>query len=259
MQPKVAGFKKGMVISMGKRTSLLFLICMFIVLIGLTGCDKRQSASLNNRIKADTSVTKKAVKQEPDASPSIAPEDVASAGDADTAADDPEYQAFMDSKASDNPQTQDDSDSTQPKDFGPPDTTGRVGYHYDIEKDKKDFGGKADIVVGDKLYATQINDWYTNFDQYEGKTVEIEGYYINDYAPYTFVGRYGPSCPYCNGGYVSFEFYTQDDLTLLKSVEDWIKVTGILRQGEDSSGVFYYIEALSIQKMDKVGKDTVSN
>lgn len=145
------------------------------------------------------------------------------------------------------------------KDYGNPDAMGRVGYHCDIEADKKNFDGNVDIVVGDNLYATQINDWYANFDQYEGKTVEIEGYYINNYAPYTMVGRYGPSCPYCTGGYVSFEFYTQDDLSGLRSVQDWIKVIGILRQGEDQNGVFKYIEVLSWEKMDQVGMKTVTN
>lgn len=138
-------------------------------------------------------------------------------------------------------------------------TSGKTEYNCDIDTDKKKFNGKADIVVGDNLYTTQINDWYMNFDKYEGKTVEIEGYFINDYAPYTFVGRYGPSCPYCNGGYVSFEFYTKDDLSNLKSTQDWIKVKGILRQGKDNSGVFYYIEVLSLEKMDHIGIDTVTN
>ncbi len=134
----------------------------------------------------------------------------------------------------------------------------RDGYHYNIEADKKTFNAeKIDIHVGDNYFATQINDWYANFAQYEGKTVEIEGYYILS-APYTFVGRFGPSCPYCTGGYVSFEIYTTDDLTSLKSDTDWITVKGILRQGKDSSGVFYYIEAMSIKK-GVVGKDTVKN
>jgi len=137
-------------------------------------------------------------------------------------------------------------------------STNREGYNYDIEADKKTFNAKkSDITVGDNYFATQINDWYANFTQYEGKTVEIEGYYILS-APYTFVGRFGPSCPYCTGGYVSFEFYTNDDLASLKSDTDWITVKGILRQGKDSSGVFYYIEAMSIKK-GVVGKDTVKN
>jgi uncharacterized membrane protein YcgQ (UPF0703/DUF1980 family) len=133
-------------------------------------------------------------------------------------------------------------------------------YDCDISKDKEDFDPSSiDIVVGDKYYATQINDWYENFKDYDGKTVEIEGYYI-DYSPYSFVGRFGPSCPYCQGGYVCFEFLTDEDLSKYVSDKDWIKVKGILRKGQDSeAGEFYYIEALSLEKMDQVGMDTVTN
>ena len=133
-------------------------------------------------------------------------------------------------------------------------------YDCDIEADKKAYSGTPDIVVRDNYFATQINDWYMYFDQYEGQAVEIEGYYIGDYQPYDFVGRYGPTCPYCQGGSVSFEILTNEDLTQYKSATDWIKVTGILRQGNDTkSGPFYYIEALKIEKMDMIGKDTVTN
>jgi uncharacterized membrane protein YcgQ (UPF0703/DUF1980 family) len=133
-------------------------------------------------------------------------------------------------------------------------------YDCDIAADKAAYDGHVDITVGDNLFATQINDWYMYFDQYEGKVVEIEGYYIGDFQPYDFVGRYGPSCPYCQGGYVSFEILSDEDLTQYQSVKDWIKVTGILRQGVDSmKGPFYYIEALQIEKMPTVGVDTVTN
>lgn len=133
-------------------------------------------------------------------------------------------------------------------------------YDCDIAADKAAYDGHVDIVVGDNLFATQINDWYMYFDQYEGKVVEIEGYYIGDFQPYDFVGRYGPSCPYCQGGYVSFEILSDEDLTQYQSVKDWIKVTGILRQGVDSmKGPFYYIEALKMEKMPEVGVDTVTN
>lgn len=132
------------------------------------------------------------------------------------------------------------------------------GYDYNIKEDQKTFDAdKIDIVVGDNYYATQINDWYANFNDYDGKTVEIEGYYI-DSNPYKFVGRFGPSCPYCAVGYVAFEFFTNDDLSSLISGTDWIKVKGILRKGNDSSGEFYYIETMSIEK-GAVGKDTVTN
>ena len=87
------------------------------------------------------------------------------------------------------------------------------------------------ITVGDRLYMTQINDWYINFQNYAGKTVEIEGYFLN-MGKYTFVGRNGPVCPYCTGGYVDFEFQTDQDLFGFTSQETWIAVTGILREGK---------------------------
>ena len=95
-------------------------------------------------------------------------------------------------------------------------------YPYDIAKDMKDFNpSKIDIVVGDKLYMTQINDWYTNFSEYDGKSVEIEGYYMV-FSNYTFVGRKGPTCPYCTGGYVNFEFKTDKRQSALKSFATFI-------------------------------------
>ena len=133
-------------------------------------------------------------------------------------------------------------------------------YKCDFKGDRKAYKRKPDITVGDKYYATQINDWYENFNKYDGKVVEIEGYYINEFAPFDFIGRYGPSCPYCNGNYVSFEFLWDGDLSKLKNAKDWIKVTGILRRGSlPNKGEFYYLEALKVEKMKKVGKDVVKN
>lgn len=121
-------------------------------------------------------------------------------------------------------------------------------YDCDIKADKADFNGNVDITVGDNYYATQINDWYLNFKEYEGMTVQIEGYYIDEYSPYLLIGRNGRRAPIVRGGYVSFEFYTDEDLSALKSGKDWLRVTGILRKGVDrKQGVFYYIEALETQ------------
>ena len=137
-------------------------------------------------------------------------------------------------------------------------------YPYDPKEDRGKVNlDKPDIVVGDKHYATQINDWYMNFQDYEGKTVSIEGYYMN-FGGYTLVGRMGPSCPYCTGGYVNFEFKTDLDLSKLKSEESWIRVKGILRKGKysiskDVSQLIYYIEALEVEELPEVGVDTVTD
>ena len=137
-------------------------------------------------------------------------------------------------------------------------------YPYNPKEDRGKYSlEKPDIVVGDKLYATQINDWYKNFQDYEGKTVSIEGMYMN-FGGYTLVGRNGPSCPYCTGGYVNFEFKTDLDLSRLESEKSWIRVKGVLRQGKysiskDVSQLIYYIEALEVEKMDKPGVNPITD
>lgn len=136
--------------------------------------------------------------------------------------------------------------------------TPREGYTCDIAKDRQTFNAdKIDRVIGDNYYATQINDMYANFSDFEGKTVELSGYYISQ-PPYTFVGRKGPSCPYCSNGYVSFEFYGDQDLSSLVDKTSWVDVKGILRKGTDAKGPFYYIEAMSVTP-EQEGKGTITN
>ena len=93
--------------------------------------------------------------------------------------------------------------------------------------------------------------------------MEIEGFYM-DFDGFTYVGRKGPICPFCTGGYVNFEFKYDRDLSALQSEKSWVKVRGILREGsvpsvfeKDTMEPFYYIEAITVEKMPKVGKATV--
>lgn len=137
-------------------------------------------------------------------------------------------------------------------------------YPYDIAKDRDGFyWKKIDITVSDSHYMTQINDWFVNFDDYKNKTVQIEGIYLK-FGKYTLVGRNGPSCPYCTGGYVDFEFKSDQDLSQLQSEKSWIRVTGILREGsvelsDGSSQPMYYIEAIRVTRLEKEGVNPISN
>ena len=206
------------------KKTIGIILCLILLGVGITGCKRQDSASNNSKIKQSLNSGEQT--------------------DTVTEAATAESTQMEEVLNEDSPCVQ----------------VGSASYYVDIEADKTTYAGAAtDIVVGDNLYATQINDWYLNPDQYLGKIVEIEGYYL-DFDPYTMVGRKGPSCPYCTGGYVSFEFLTDTDMSKLVSESDWIKVKGILQQGDDSlSGAFYYIEALSVEKMEEVGIDTVTN
>jgi hypothetical protein len=116
-----------------------------------------------------------------------------------------------------------------------------------------------EIVVGDNYYGTQIADMNLNFDEYEGKTIEIEGLYFEN-TPYTFIGRYSTSnvCPDCPEGYSYFEYeWKGEDIELTDSTS-WMKIVGTLRKGND--GVeYYYIDANNIEIMNESGIETVSN
>lgn len=117
-----------------------------------------------------------------------------------------------------------------------------------------------DIVVGDKFYDTQIADMTMNFNNYEGKTIEIEGYHLTN-GPYTFVGRYSLSnlCADCPAGYSYFEYeWKGNEKVNLKEEDDWIKVVGKLKRGNDGTE-YYYIDVLSLEVMKEKGLDTVSN
>lgn len=138
-------------------------------------------------------------------------------------------------------------------------------YPYSIAEDRETFDPKnVDITVGDHLYMTQINDWFINFADYADKTVAIEGYYLNFGNGYQFVGRNGPTCPYCTGGYVDFEIQTDYDTSKFQSGETWISVKGILRQGKSkfsngSEKAFYYIEAITVEPMATRGIDPITD
>ena len=122
---------------------------------------------------------------------------------------------------------------------------------------------KADVVIGDNYFDTQINDMMLNYQSYKGKKIEIEGMYL-DGQPYTFVGRYSTSnlCAYCPVGYSYIEYQWKGEQIELKDQESWIKIIGTLEKGNDSTSYYqdyYYIKALSMEIMNEKGQETVNN
>lgn len=119
---------------------------------------------------------------------------------------------------------------------------------------------KPEVVLKDNYYDTVIADMNLNFENYEGKTIQMDGLYFEN-GQYTFVGRYSTSnvCPACPAGYAYFEYEWHGDKEIeLTDSESWIKVIGTLKKGND--GVeYYYIDADSIEVMNEKGVETVSN
>ena len=129
------------------------------------------------------------------------------------------------------------------------------------------FDGKqitADVVLTDNYYDTTINDMWLNPDSYIGKTVQIEGMYLEN-LPYTFVGRYSESnlCPNCPAGYSYFEYQLNGELNRKFTDEkEWIKVIGKFAVGNDASTNytdFYYLDVLTLEVMNERGQETINN
>ncbi len=127
----------------------------------------------------------------------------------------------------------------------------------------------SDKIIGTEYFDTTINDMYLYPDNYVGKKIEIEGFYLVA-EPYTFVGRYSTSsvCPYCTGGfsYIQYEFDGKIEETL-KDQETWIKLIGIWEKGKMNYGTeenpnyddYYYLKVLNFEVMNEKGEDTVKN
>lgn len=129
-------------------------------------------------------------------------------------------------------------------------------YPYDLEEDRKKYDANMpDLYLKDSMYQATINDWYMNFNDYQDKVIWIEGFYFK-LGKSTFVGRVGPTCPFCNGGYVSFEFHTDQNLDDFVSEDTWIRVKGILREGRLYPGAkrapypLYYLNALEVEEIE---------
>ncbi len=123
---------------------------------------------------------------------------------------------------------------------------------------------EADISIDDNYFDTTINDIWTNPNSYKGKTIQIEGMYLEN-LPYTFVGRYAESsvCPNCPPGYSYFEYQLDGNIgRKFTDEKEWIKVVGTLETGNDETtgyNDFYYLKVLTLEVMNKMGKVTVNN
>lgn len=130
---------------------------------------------------------------------------------------------------------------------------------------------KNTLVIGEKLFLTQINDIYNNFQRYDGKTIVVEGM-LGNYTEWdnsmqnAVVFRNGPGC--CgNDGWGGF--YLSDMTPKAKAdgqgmlynydksgedieIDDWIKVTGkpALYEGTDTEGTKHRYLFLEVEKIE---------
>ncbi len=114
---------------------------------------------------------------------------------------------------------------------------------------------KVDIYLKDNYFVGQINDFYTNYSMYVGKTISYEGYIL--YSPNNEIGVVRNY--YCCGldSYpVGLEClnYTGEKF----NEKDWVRVTGTLITQKDEQGLFPSLTDVKIEKLDVRGQETVN-
>ena len=128
-----------------------------------------------------------------------------------------------------------------------------------VMSDVNDIKDNDTIEINEKIFITQINDIYFNFDDYKDKTIIVEGMYsifestVSD-VTMPVVYRNGPGC--CNNdGWAGF---------LLKykgkkpKENDWIRVTGKPELESTKEGfVNLYLNVDSLEVLNERGKEDV--
>ena len=116
------------------------------------------------------------------------------------------------------------------------------------------------IEIREKFFLGQVNDIYLNPDDYIGRTIKLEGLFMNSQAdngedPFYAVYRYGPGGCCGIDGIVGFEAAWPDNITKEYPENDsWVEAVGELKK----KNLFLYIDLVSLNVLDKRGQEFIT-
>lgn len=117
----------------------------------------------------------------------------------------------------------------------------------------------ADVLeIGETMFLSQINDLYFNLEDYEDKTVVVEGMYGTSIGTFDgistpIVYRFGPGC--CgDDGQAGFILHYDGELP---EKDDWIRVIGTPELGMLDQRVALFLNVLSLEVKKERGIETV--
>ena len=150
-----------------------------------------------------------------------------------------------------------DTQSGQPTDDASAKTDGAaVASAQTVESAASD---QPTIELTETMYVTYINEIYTNYDDYIGRTVKLEGMYTSEYyepsdATYYYVYRVGPGCCGNDGSMCGFEFTWDGEMP---KDNDWIEVVGTLNKYDLDGQTYLTIKASSVTVKTERGAENV--
>ena len=115
------------------------------------------------------------------------------------------------------------------------------------------------IDIGEKMFVTQTNEIYLNYEDYLGKTFRYEGLFLSSYfeqtdITYCYVIRYGPGC--CSyDATAGFEIAWDGDYP---AENDWVQVVGTLETYDEDGYEYLQLRVSSLEVLDVRGSETVT-
>lgn len=119
--------------------------------------------------------------------------------------------------------------------------------------------GQGVIELTEKMYVTYINEIYTNYDDYIGRTIKLQGMFGSEYydandTTYYYVYRVGPGCCGNDGSMCGFEFTWDGEMP---QDTDWIEVVGTLGKYDLEGQIYLTLKASSVTKLAVRGAENV--
>ena len=117
---------------------------------------------------------------------------------------------------------------------------------------------KIDIYeIDEKLFITNVNNIYLNYEDYVGKHIKIEGLYMEipdvDNTTYNIVARHGPAC--CvDDDIVGFQILNYETKP---QINDWIEVIGTVETYDVNGYTAVYIKVTSLNIKEDHGLEYV--
>ena len=119
--------------------------------------------------------------------------------------------------------------------------------------------GREIIDIREKMFMTQVNDIYTNANNYAGKGVRFEGVYNEDLygvgETFHSVTRSTPGCCGDDGARIGFEVVWDQPFPQPGS---WAEAAGVLEQYEEDGEMRLRVQLVSLQVLDVRGAELVT-
>ncbi len=119
------------------------------------------------------------------------------------------------------------------------------------------------VEINERVFISLINDIYINSEEYEGRTIKLEGIFkteqlTEEETPYCFVIRYGPGCCGYDGN-AGFEVaWKNKEKPSYPANDSWVEATGVLKKYSEYEMEYLYLDLTSLNVLNTRGAEYVT-